>query len=618
MHEPLLLKLAKKPKIIERALSKAEPLFPNLRRSSHIFHNGTIRPMLHGDATLTISALAIHDGAVVAIGTVDECTAFFQANSLLTPTLTDLKGKCLLPGLIEPHLHILSTSLFDMWIDVSPFNGQNLQGSKYIMENCKTVIKDALLGPDKDLYIINDWALAFGLDPSLLFSDGKIPLEWEDPTKTVLDEITVDIGVDINLFIMNSSGHVSYTNSKALETCREELTEIGYEAWNTGILLEMEEVTPVLRKALAAQMADLRMLELLVRVIRKMRDMFAEAASRGVTLMWDALLGMTGMRFELEIMKALADTCKCPVRLGGAVLMGSPTSIENWKKQNVTSETYNDPFFNVKYAKVISDGSNQGLTGFQKEIYPNPDVNINDRYPNGVYNFEPPLDLKEFVKQLIDDNWNLMIHANGTEAVEETITAYKNAIGGMTPDSSSCRHRIEHCSLLSDAHLDDMQSLSISPSFLIGHVGYWGYSFQNKLFTKGGSETLDRTKSALQRGLRPTLHSDHFVSPLGPLRMAEQAVTRRMEVMEYIGDGSVSVLNEKECVTMAEALRAITYDAAWQCHSDQRVGHLGVGMRADLVILAEDPMKRTAVGLRDVAVVQTWMDGRVTFQSGSE
>ena len=91
---------------------------------------------------------------------------------------------------------------------------------------------------------------------------------------------------------------------------------------------------------------------------------------------------------------------------------------------------------------------------------------------------------------------------------------------------------------------------------MIGHVGYWGYVFQNAIL-EGRSEQLDLCKSALSRCMRITLHSDNGVTPLGPLRMMEQAITRIMEE-----DPNGNVLNESEKLTPEQALRAVTYDAA--------------------------------------------------------
>ncbi|WP_260609540.1 amidohydrolase [Vibrio cholerae] len=212
------------------------------------------------------------------------------------------------------------------------------------------------------------------------------------------------------------------------------------------------------------------------------------------------------------------------------------------------------------------------------------------------------------VNAVVEKGWPLLIHANGDQAVNYTIDVYAKALGKQ--NGLNKRHRIEHCSLLSDQDANRMINLGLSPSFLIGHVGYWGYAFKNVIF-KEKSKYLDRCKTMLELGARITLHSDLSVTPLGPLRMMEQAVTR---VMEKSSDDEV--LNPDETITREQALRAITYDAAWQCHVDQWIGSLESGKLADFVILAKDPITCKSTQIRDIPVLQTWVAGKLRYQHG--
>ena len=203
-----------------------------------------------------------------------------------------------------------------------------------------------------------------------------------------------------------------------------------------------------------------------------------------------------------------------------------------------------------------------------------------------------------------------MIHANGDQAVSFTIEAYKNAIEGYTGEP--LRHRIEHCSLLNTGTDPNqpfqLQALGISPSFLIGHVGYWGQSFRDVIFGEEKAQMLDVCQSALNANLRISLHSDHSITPLGPLRMMEQSITRIMEA-----DPDKKVLNPGECLTPQQALIAVTNDAAWQCYADQWVGCLNDDYFADFVILDTDPLSMTQenafMNMRNITVYQTWVKG---------
>lgn len=563
---------------------------------SKILYNGTIRTMVDGDANKTVAAIAFHDDAIVHAGTLEECR-----EALPFAEEHDLKGKTVLPGLVEPHLHLLSASMMRSWVDLSPYKGQNLIGDQYTSEYCFKKMKDEAKKLEDSGNPDGKWVLGYAMDPSLFNVDPFT--KWENPSKNDLDE---NVSTSVPVLIMNASGHIAYANSLALEK-----TDVSD---SDGILLEIEEFGPVLSQALVQHYGSL--LEFFSTVLTTMHTLLKEASSRGITMMWDASLGTTHSKLELDFFKVLTHTNACPIRYGGAVLFENEGALEHWRKAGVSPTTYNTPRFNVTAAKIVSDGSNQGLTGYQYHDYPNPDeyINISTGHMAGVWNFpesNPKNNFQRLVKNLDSDGWNLMIHANGDKAITQVLDGYENAI--QKNAARERRHRIEHCSLMDKDLAARMNQLGISPSFLIGHVGYWGYTFENKVWDEKTTSILDSTRTALDNDLRLTLHSDHFVSPLGPLRMIEQAVSRRKEFFK----ANDKVLNAAECLTIAEGLKAVTYDAAWQCSAEKVCGSLETGKKADLVILADDPMKWRAdgVGLRNLAVVETWMDGRRTYAS---
>jgi predicted amidohydrolase YtcJ len=61
------------------------------------------------------------------------------------------------------------------------------------------------------------------------------------------------------------------------------------------------------------------------------------------------------------------------------------------------------------------------------------------------------------------------------------------------------------------------------------------------------------------------------------------------------------------------ALRAMTRDAAWQCHSDHEVGSLEAGKFADFILLDEDPREVDPDTISQIKVLQTWMGGRQVY-----
>jgi predicted amidohydrolase YtcJ len=97
------------------------------------------------------------------------------------------------------------------------------------------------------------------------------------------------------------------------------------------------------------------------------------------------------------------------------------------------------------------------------------------------------------------------------------------------------------------------------------------------------------------------------VTPIDPLRCVENAVLRDMNE----GGG---ILNPDECISPIQALRAVTIDAAWQCHLDDTCGSLEVGKAADLVVLERDPTSVPPDTLRSIRVHSTWLAGEARFQ----
>ena len=191
-----------------------------------------------------------------------------------------------------------------------------------------------------------------------------------------------------------------------------------------------------------------------------------------------------------------------------------------------------------------------------------------------------------------------MVHANGDAALDQVLDAYE----AIAPDPAR-RHRIEHSSLAGDDHFARMADLGVSPSFLMNHVYYWGHEFLDDILGPVRAATLDAAADARRHGLRISLHSDYRVTPISPLRSVQTAVTRQLR--------SGGTLNPDEAISVADALRAVIIDAAWQTHSDDRVGSLEVGKDADLVLLSADPAPVDPATIADIEVRATYLAGRL-------
>ncbi|MBN3816395.1 amidohydrolase [Paraburkholderia sp. Se-20369] len=577
-----------------------------------IFHGGHIYPDPE-DCNTRVEALGIADHKVIAAGTLDEVRRRVRSSHPEAREQGLKNGQTLLPGLIEPHAHLLPSAVFRTgpWHDLSAF------GSQHDPRHDPQRDRQQRLNPDYSANDIRDkltkavhdaqgrgekWVCGSGVDPSLM-------REWVDIDSDWLDSISKDMC----LFLINASGHLGYANTAALKAANLEAGS------NKGVLTETQ-VTLMTNTVPRAKPAEL---------LVALRQVMSEANERGITTLFDAGVGMGLGFYEVVLLQALASTPWMTVRMGGA-LFGNNNLWPLWLNQfKPQLDSQPEALFTIRAMKLIADGSNQGLTGLQSTPYkccgdhskPGDQHRVPGVGPNGLFNFTPISSLAQIMQQVDAAGWPIMVHANGDEAIANVLAAYQMVLSKVPPPDSETpkaeeerkplRHRIEHASLLDDDDLRTMKRLGISPSFLIGHVGYWGRAFRNIILGEERAQKLDRCKSALREGLRISLHSDHFVSPLGPLRYMDQAMWRAMEA-----DPELAVLNEAECLSAPEALRAVTIDAAWQCHLDDQVGSLKVGKQADLVILQDDPLHIKPTGpyqLRDIKVLETWVSGRKVY-----
>lgn len=568
---------------------------------------GYIQTLEQGENKL-VEAMGVKNGYVVATGTFEEVQEKMSACNNYKYVL---EGHTLIPGLIEPHIHIIPTAAFNLMYDVGPFLGQELRSSlaktlaetytkNWVLETLKTLIMISGTESEK----AKTWILGRNVDPSLFQGEDKLfNLE-------ALNSISTEQPV----FIMNSSMHLAYVNQKAIDLGKENNIELSTD----GILEELEGIAPAFEL-----IAKFYSKEFLLKSLNeKVDDIFKEASKRGVTYVFDA--GVEPVKGQVDYLK-LKSELNCPVRIGGALVADSLENFNTKIEGKYTLKKGNEKF-NLAFIKVLSDGSNQGLTGYQKTPYDCDDnYNRYDKLPadklpeqtnTGIFNYGYPVEFDTIIQKAVDRNWPIMVHANGDHAIDRTVNAFK--IAGISNETvNERRDRIEHASLLSDTNLQDMENLGVSPSFLIGHVGYWGWVFQQTILGRQRSNQLDRCGTAIKKHkMKISLHTDYSVTPLGPLRMMEQAITRDMEgAPNHI---KPITLNEEEQITRLEALKAVTYDAAWQCHADQWVGSLEPGKCADFTILKESPLTYSnkesgaysAKGLRDIPVLETWKGGK--------
>lgn len=516
----------------------------------------------------TAEALAHRDGRIIAVGTRAEVMA--QAGE--DAQIIDCGGRTVLPGFIEPHMHFFAIAILGRYPDVGPT----------ACADAEAVI--ARIGALAAAAPAGDWIVARQFDPSLQPGAERI-------TRHTLDQVAPDRPV----FLFNASLHIGYCNSRALEIAgitagTPDPPGAAYardpDGRPNGVLQGQVPMFTVLGHNLSAMALD--------DVPEACRRVCDKANRVGVTTFCDQASGGFQGRREMAAFHAFAASGHMTARLRYSLIQAGHAA---WDEQGL-SPGDGDAMARATGWKIVSDGSNQGRTGLQREPY------FDGVGGSGIAYVEAGA-LREIVVKRALQGWQVTVHANGDLAIDRALDAFEAAYAAGA--SHDLRFRIEHCSVLHDEQIARIAALGVSPSFLIGHVHYWGKAFRDEIFGPDKADLLCRAGSCGKAGVRWTMHSDDTVTEMDPLRLIDNAVNRSL----WREPGGV--LNPAERVSVEQAIIALTRDAAWQCHSEHEIGTLEAGKFADFVVLDRDPLAIAPEDVGSVRVLETWVGGRQVY-----
>ena len=244
---------------------------------------------------------------------------------------------------------------------------------------------------------------------------------------------------------------------------------------------------------------------------------------------------------------------------------------------------FGDDRLRIVAMKLYADGTLIGGTAWFSEPYG----------PNGEFTgstYWQPEQLTELVGRAHRHGWQVGIHTQGDRAMAMSRDAIEAAL--RAAPRVDTRHRIEHCGYPTRPQVRRMASLGVipvnQPNFLVDS----GDDFLHHLGDR--AHRLQPLREELDAGIRPVLSSDAFVSSLRPLDTISAAMTRRTRTGAPIG--------AEQRLTLDEALRAHTIDAATSIGLEDRIGSLQVGKLADVTIVdghleATDPQRIGALGI---------------------
>jgi predicted amidohydrolase YtcJ len=496
-----------------------------------------------------VQAVAVRDGRIVAVGNSAEIRSWIGKAT----QIVDLAGRAVLPGFIDTHVH------------VSGF-GRSLEGI-----NLRHVesIKELQIRLEEHVQKLANgkWITGHGWDQDRL-GEKRYPTRWD------LDAVSPNNPV----VFTRVCGHACVLNSKALAlaniTSRTDSPSWGQIDKNaatgepTGVLREsaMNLVWAIMPKP-----SEKELIEICSRACHR-------AIETGLT----SIHWIVNSSKEVLIIQKLRENHRLPLR----VYILFPAELLEQLVGLGLRTGFGDDCVKIGSLKVLVDGSLGARTAALREPY------SDEPSTKGMILYTQD-ELNALVLEAHEAGLQLAIHAIGDKTVNMALSAIEGALA-KAPKKDH-RHRIEHASVLTRELISAMKRdeviASVQPHFTVSdfwavdRVGprraRWVYPF----------------RSLLTEGMKVTGGSDSPVEPISPLLGIWAAVTRRS--------------SPEERLTVDEALRLYTINAAFASFEEDIKGSIESGKLADLIILSQDPHEVSPEKIKDIEVEMTIVGGQI-------
>lgn len=520
-------------------------------------------------------AVAVRDGLIRAVGTVEELLAYPH-------TVIDERyaNKVIVPGFVEAHAHAGSGGMWDGQVYVGYFDRTDPGGK--LWPGCTSIgaILERLREAQAALADPNEPLRAWGMD-NIYFPDSSI-LAHE------LDTVSTTRPIQVN----HANGHVAVVNSAALRLAGIDATTAteGVEKYADGT--PNGELREFAAMGLIHELFGGGLLELSPQTLKSFAQ---DAVNQGVTTITD--LGSMGLLTE-EGRAAYADTVDAdfPVRLNVfqfGVGLGTGSLPEATAKALVAVKAMGHEKLHYGNVKLMLDGSIQGFTA--RLLAPG---YLNDE-PNGIWNTTPE-EFEAAFAAFHRAGALIHVHCNGDQASELFLDTLEAVLTKHPrPDH---RHTMTHSQLTTQAQYRRAAALGACANIFSNHLWYWGDQHADRILGWDRAARMNAARSALDAGVPISLHCDAPVTELSPLKTMKHAITRRTP--------SGRVLGEYERLTVEEALHAVTLGAAYMLKMDAEVGSIEAGKRADFAILEDDPYAVPSEEIGSIRVAGTMLGGR--------
>jgi len=523
-----------------------------------IYYNADVLTM--DEMLPNAEAVVVKDGKITFVGTNEEALKQKDGAEII-----DLGKNTLLPGFIDAHSHFSGMAFSTLHC--------SLEGAKSFDE-----IKNRIIRFIKERNISEgEWIVADNYDQNILE-------ERAHPTAKFIDEFASNYAVSLQ----HKSGHMGVFNSLALEklgvnidTPNREGGLIGKdEDGLTGYMEEADYIEYIKAKPMPSQ-----------------EDIFSgfcsaqkTYASYGITTAQEGLF----VKELSDLYKALQTQNMLDIDIVGYV---------DCNNKELLLEQFNDcikeykSHFKIGGIKLLLDGSPQGKTAWMKTPY------VGEKGYCGYPAMKEEKILEQF-KYAMEKELQVLAHCNGDAACEQYIRAVEKTREGY-PIIDDMRTVMVHAQFLQKGQVPALKVTNMIPSFFVAHVYHWGdVHVQN--FGEERAEQICPVKTAIDNGIVYTFHQD------SPIIMPDMIETLWIATNRKSKAGKI--LGTDECISVYEALKGITINAAYQYFEEDKKGSITVGKVADFVVLDKNPLKMEKEELRDIKILETIKDGNRIFK----
>lgn len=543
-----------------------------------LLHSGRIYTMESDPSRAT--AVAIGGNRIVAVGSDADLRVLLRPGG----QSLDLRGRAVVPGLIDAHVHFGS---YCLGIHRSELDLDSVPTKEEAIEQVAEAARRTQPGC---------WIQGGGWNKNI----------WPEPTFPTASDLD-SVAPDHPVALEDKSHHATWVNSCALR--RAGITATTPDPPGGQILRDQSGAPTGLLLETAADLVHSAIPE---------PDLSAAVEALRLGMMRAQGLGLTGVHDPgSPAVLAALQVLRTRGELGLRALVHIPTSGLHAAREIGLRSGLGDAYLRIGGTKIFADGALGPQTAHMLSPY---EGSVDNGGSCGIPTHSSD-DLLELVRQSHSAGFSVHVHAIGDAANRAVLDALESAkrapdtghrppremdglqpgIGPVLPDS------IEHVQLLHPADVPRLASLGIVASMQPIHA-----TSDMAMAERHWGRRCDMSyawRSLLDSGARLAFGSDCPVETLDPLAGIHAAVTRRRADGSPGPEGWIPA----QRLTVTQAVHAYTLGAAYASGEAHLKGSLVEGKLADLVVLSQDPFRIAPMGILDIRVDMTIFDGKLVY-----